>query len=177
MNRRQILSTIPAAFAVAGASSSLNAQQPTENTLGLTRFDHMSVNVSDFDEAVEWYRTILGLEVEVSWKVSALAGKQLAYLTLNGTRVLEIVAADPNGTGLRRASTFGQHFGRTGYGHLCFATDSVDDTMAALEARGITAFVQAETYPLDGTELRRRVAFISDPEGNVIEFGEPLQKG
>ena len=178
MNRRQILSTIPAALAVAGAgsSSSLHAQQQSGNTLGLSRFDHMSVNVADFDTALEWYRDKLGMEIEVSWKVSALDGKQLAYLTLNGTRVLEIVAADPNATGLRRADTFGQHFGRTGYGHLCFATESVDATMAALEARGVIAFVQAETYPLDGTEFVRRVAFINDPEGNVIEFGEPLKQ-
>lgn len=177
MNRRQVLSTIPAALAVAGTSSSpLNAQQQSANTLELTRFDHMSVNVADFDNAVDWYRTKLGMEVEVSWKVSALDGKQLAYLTLNGARVLEIVAADPNGTGLRRPSTFGQHFGRTGYGHLCFATDSVDDTMTALEARGVTAFVKAETYALDGTDFERRVAFINDPEGNVIEFGEPLKR-
>jgi len=63
---------------------------------------YMSLNVVDFDKAVEWYHGKLGLEVEVSWKVSALDGKQLAYLTLNGTRVLEIVAADANGTGLRR---------------------------------------------------------------------------
>jgi len=62
---------------------------------------YMSLNVFDFDKAVEWYHGKLGLEVEVSWKISALDGKQLAYLTLNGTRVLEIVAADANGTGLR----------------------------------------------------------------------------
>jgi len=40
----------------------------------------------------------------------------------------------------------------------------------------VTAFVTAETYPLDGTEFERRVAFIHDPEGNVVEFGEPLRK-
>ena len=176
MNRRKILSTIPAAIAVAGSTSSVRAQEQPINTLGLSRFDHMSLNVADFDKAVEWYRATLGLELEVSWKVSALDGKQLAYLTLNGVRVLEIVAADPNGTGLRRAATFGQHCGRTGYGHLCFATDNVDDTMAALQARGVTAFVKAETYPLDDTEFERRVAFINDPEGQVVEFGDPLRR-
>ncbi|MGB5214319.1 MAG: hypothetical protein WBN88_11840 [Anderseniella sp.] len=40
----------------------------------------------------------------------------------------------------------------------------------------MTAFVTAETYPLDGTEFERRVAFIHDPEDNVVEFGEPLRK-
>jgi catechol 2,3-dioxygenase-like lactoylglutathione lyase family enzyme len=177
MNRREMLATLPGAAAVvAAAPSTPVAAAPASASLGLTGFDHMSINVMDFDKAVEWYRQALGLAVDVSWKVAALGDKQLAYLTLNGRRVIEIVAADANGTGLRAATTFAQHFGRTGYGHLCFATDNVDKTMAALAARGVPAFVKAETYPLDGTVFERRVAFISDPEGNVIEFGEPLRK-
>ncbi len=176
MNRRQFSAALPSAALAVVASHSANAQTRSAHPLGIDRFDHMSVNVADFDAAVAWYRDILGLTVDVSWKVGALNGKQLAYLSLNGPRVLEIVAADANGTGLRPATTFGQHFGRTGYGHLCFATDSVDTTMAALAARGVPAFVKAETYPLDGTVFERRVAFINDPEGNVIEFGEPLRR-
>lgn len=176
MDRRQIIASLPAVALAAAATGPSTAQAKTAHPLGMSGFDHMSVNVSDFDAAVAWYRDTLGLKVDVSWKVGALNGKQLAYLSLSGTRVLEIVAADANGTGLRPAATFGQHFGRTGYGHLCFATDSVDTTMAALVARGVPAFVKAETYPLDGTVFDRRVAFINDPEGNVIEFGEPLRK-
>lgn len=176
MDRRQIIALLPGAALLAAASSPSNAQTKRGNTLGIDRFDHVSINVMDFDSAVTWYRDVLGLEVDVLWKVGALDGKQLAYLSLNGTRILEIVAADANGTGLRPAATFGQHFGRTGYGHLCFATENVDITMATLAARGVPAFVKAETYPLDGTTFERRVAFISDPEGNVIEFGETLRK-
>lgn len=176
MDRRQFSTVLPAAAIAGVISSSANAQTKPAHPLGIDRFDHMSVNVEDFDAALAWYRDVLGLNVDVSWKVGALNGKQLAYLSLSGTRVLEIVAADANGTGLRPASTFGQHFGRTGYGHLCFATDSVDRTMAALAARGVAAFVKAETYPLDGTVFERRVAFINDPEGNVIEFGESLRE-
>lgn len=146
------------------------------NPLGLRGFDHMSINVAAFDRAVAWYCDALGLEVETSWRVGALDGKQLAYLTLDGQRIIEIVAADADGIGLPAPDSFAQHFGRTGFGHFCFATDSVDATMAALAARGIEAFVTAETYPLDGTVFERRVAFIKDPEGNVIEFGEPLRK-
>ncbi len=179
MNRRQILKAVTSAAIVAtgtSVSATSRAQTRPESSLGLTRLDHMSINVADFDRSIEWYSDVLGLDVEVSWRVSALNDKRLAYLRLEGVRVVEIVAADPNGTGLRPAETFGQHFGRTGYGHLCFATESVDQTMAALEARGAEVFVQAETYPLGGTEFERRVAFINDPEGNVIEFGEPLRR-
>ncbi len=146
-----------------------------ENSIGLKGFDHMSINVADFDRAVCWYRDVLGLDLDVSWRVGALAGKQLAYLSLNGCRVVEIVAADKGGDRMRPDQTFGDHFGRTGFGHLCFATENVDATMAELERRGVKAFVKAETYPLDGTEINRRVGFVQDPEGNVIEFGEPLR--
>jgi 4-hydroxyphenylpyruvate dioxygenase-like putative hemolysin len=60
--------------------------------------------------------------------------------------------------------------------HLCFVTENVDRTMAALAERGIPAFVKAETYPLEGTVYERCVAFIKDLEANVIEFGEPLKR-
>lgn len=162
MNRRQFTAALPAA--VLTTSTAANAQTYAKHHLGIDRFDHMSLNVANFDAAVAWYRDMLGLTVDVSWRVGALNGKQLAYLSLNGVRLLEIVAADPNGTGLKSPKTFGQHFGHTGYGHLCFATDNVDATMAALVARGVQAFVEAQTYPLDGTTFERRVAFITDPE-------------
>lgn len=162
------------------ASSSDPAAMPSDphgsNAIGLTGYDHMSINVGDFDAMLTWYADVLGLELETAWEVPALGGKRLAYFALNGARVIEIVDADPSGTGLRPDATFAQHFGRTGFGHLCFATDSVDATMEALAIRGAKVFVSAETYPLDGTAYERRVGFVQDPEGNVIEFGEPLRE-
>ncbi len=159
----------------AGTASTQTPMADFANDLGLRELDHMSINVANFERAVAWYSEVLGLDVDVSWRVGALAGKQLAYLSLNGRRVVEIVAADESGIRIKPDQSFGAHFGRTGFGHLCFATDSVDTTMAMLEQRGVEAFVNAETYPLDGTEFIRRVAFVQDPEGNVVEFGEPLR--
>lgn len=43
--------------------------------------------------------------------------------------------------------------------------------MAELTKRGVPAFVSATDYP-KGAE--RRVAFVKDPEGNVIELAGPL---
>ncbi|MEM9062204.1 MAG: VOC family protein [Pseudomonadota bacterium] len=152
------------------------ADPRVSNPIGLTGYDHMSINAGDFDAMLVWYTDVLGLELETAWEVPALDGKRLAYFALNGARVVEIVAADATGTGLRPDATFAQHFGRTGFGHLCFATDDVDATLQRLEARGARIFVAGETYPLDGTDFERRVGFIQDPEGNVIEFGEPLRR-
>lgn len=137
-------------------------------------FDHMSINVADFDGAMTWYQHMLGFEVDVTWRVEALDGKRLAYLSLGDT-VIELVAADEGGTGLPAAATFQDHFARTGYGHLCFSVDDVDMMLVSLEAKGVPVFVTAETYALDGTPYERRVGFIQDPEGNVIEFAEPLR--
>ncbi|MEM9898847.1 MAG: VOC family protein, partial [Pseudomonadota bacterium] len=132
-------------------------------------FDHMSINVAAFDEAIEWYTNKLGFEVDVAWSVEALNGKRLAYLSLGDT-VIELVAADKDGIGLPAAASFPEHFGRTGYGHLCFEVADVDEMLATLAARGVPTFVKGETYPLEGTVYERRVGFIQDPEGNVIEF-------
>ncbi|MEM9705374.1 MAG: VOC family protein [Pseudomonadota bacterium] len=138
-------------------------------------FDHMSINVADFDAAVEWYTTKLGFEVDVAWRVEPLDGKRLAYLSL-GDAVIELVAADQGGIGLPAATSFPDHFGRTGYGHLCFEVVDVDGMLSSLEALGVPTFVAGETYPLEGTVYERRVGFIQDPEGNVIEFAEPLSR-
>lgn len=137
------------------------------------RFDHVSLNVRAFDAMLRWYRETFGFRVEVAWRVSALEGKRLAYLVLNDTR-LELVEADAGGIGLPEAEDFLDHFARTGYGHLCFAVDDVDAAFAGLAEAGVAIFVRAETYDLEGTPYRRRVGFVKDPEGNVLEFGEPL---
>lgn len=150
------------------------AQSESRN-LAEARFDHMSINVADFEGAMAWYQNVLGFEVEVSWRVAALDGKRLAYLVKNDARI-ELVAADPGADGLAPATSFPEHFGRTGYGHFCFSVEDVDAALAELEAKGVPTFVKAETYALDGTEYERRVGFVQDPEGNVLEFAEPLRR-
>ncbi|GJD93615.1 VOC family protein [Methylobacterium iners] len=139
------------------------------------RFDHISLNVRDFECALAWYQTKLGFQVEVAWRVGALNGKRLAYLRLNDT-VLELVEADTGGIGLPEPMSFAEHFGRTGYGHLCFRVDDADAVISGLAGKDVPTFVRAETYDLDGTPFRRRVGFVKDMEGNVLEFGEPLSR-
>ncbi|MEO1657312.1 MAG: VOC family protein [Pseudomonadota bacterium] len=162
--------------AVSALSAPFNNADMTETTsIEALTFDHMSINVADFDAAMDWYQEKLGFTVDVAWRVEALDGKRLAYLSLGDT-VIELVAADEGGMGLAAPESFSEHFGRTGFGHLCFETDDVDGILADLEARGVPTFVRGETYALDGTPYERRVGFIQDLEGNVIEFAEPLRQ-
>jgi methylmalonyl-CoA/ethylmalonyl-CoA epimerase len=168
MNRRDLVST--AAFAA--LSLPVAATAAPQAAAGL-RFDHVSLNVRDFEAALAWYQAKLGFRVEVAWRVTALNGKRLAYLRLNDT-MLELVEADAGGIGLPEAMSFPDHFARTGYGHLCFRVENADAVLDGLATEGVPTFVRAETYDLDGTPFRRRVGFVKDMEGNVLEFGEPL---
>ena len=164
------------ALTMAGFAAVDAASDVTQDTQPLTgaSYDHMSVNVTDYDAALEWYRDKLGFEVAVEWRVEALGGKQLAYLDLGETRI-EIVAADDEASRQAPPQDFSEHFNRAGYGHLAFAVDDVDRVLDGLHEKGVPTFVVGETYPLDGTPFERRVGFIMDPEGNVIEFAEPLR--
>jgi catechol 2,3-dioxygenase-like lactoylglutathione lyase family enzyme len=170
MDRRHLLTA--AAFAALAVPAAAEAAPAAAAAM---RFDHVSLNVRDFEAALAWYQAKLGFRVEVAWRVAALNGKRLAYLRLNDT-MLELVEADRGGIGLPEAMDFPEHFARTGYGHLCFGVENADAVLDGLAAEGVPTFVRAETYDLDGTPFRRRVGFVKDVEGNVLEFGEPLRR-
>lgn len=157
----------PPALAQSTASSNAQAASP----LATMRVDHVMVGVDDFDGMIRWYVDKLGFLEEKRWTVEGLAGINLAYLIGPGDFRIEFIGG---GKGPRTPvpATFPQHFTMRGFQHLCFWVDDVDAAMAELRRRGVPVFVPAEDYPV-GAE--RRVAFIQDPEGNVIEFAGPLR--
>ena len=57
-----------------------------------------------------------------------------------------------------------------GWHHLCLQVDSIDETLAALRRRGVT--VVAEPFEL--AAIGRRLAFIADPWGNLIELAQVI---
>ena len=173
MQRRTFLTLAAAATAVAAEADAAEPVPGPASGLDWLRVDHVSIHVADFEGALAWYTDKLGFKPEVVWRVAALDGKRLAYLSKGGFWI-EIVQAAPVQSGLPPVESFPEHFARTGYGHVCFATAEIDAVLADLERRGVPSFVAAQTYPLDGTAFERRVAFVKDPEGNVVEFAGPL---
>ena len=138
----------------------------------LMRPDHLSISVTDLDVMIDWYGEKLGFVVEKAWTVEGLDGIRLAYLVGPAFR-LELIEG---GSGARSPAPrdFGEAFQTSGYQHIGFAVEDVDETMSVLKARGVDAFYPATSYP-EGAE--RRIAFIQDPEGNLIEFSHPLHRG
>lgn len=139
-------------------------------TLSMT-FDHVALRVANFEETLNWYKEKLGLEEEVVWTVEGLPGMQLAYLKLNGFR-LEIIGGGGFEPTQQPPANFEEALDTPGYGHLCFEVEDVDTFLRQLEQCGVPTFVPAETYPL--SNYWRRLGFVLDNNGNVLEFVEPL---
>ncbi|WP_299217388.1 VOC family protein [uncultured Aquimarina sp.] len=161
---------IIAAFGI--YSFNVNNQKQSDKGLSTLKADHLLLGVSNFEETIDWYQDILGFDVEVQWKVKGLDNLDLAYLS-NGDFRIEIIGDKSSTQNNKQVRDFGEHLSHQGFAHICFQVDDIDLAMHQLNKKGIETFVKAETYPLNF--YKRRVAFIKDLNGNVIEFAGPIK--
>ena len=125
---------------------------------------HVAVRVPDFAAAKRWYTEKLDFHVDAEWP---WGGMQLAYLS-NGTAKVEVLGGataepQPDPTSLEPT------FRHEGLNHFCLAIPDFDDTLSELRARGVE-FVGA---PFVVEEINRRLAFVKDNSGNLIELSAP----
>ena len=140
------------------------------NALDYMSFDHVMICVPNYDATLQWYREKFDATIEKEWTVDELPDLKLAYLNIHGFR-LEVVASTRAQSGMPVASDFGDSLRNTGIGHFCFRVDDVDAALAEMNRRGVSTFVEAADYPNVG----RRVGFIKDNNGNIIEFAGSLK--
>lgn len=116
--------------------------------------DHVSVLVSDTGRALEFYRDILGLEVDGGRPELAYQG---AFLNLGDGRQIHLIELpNPDPTEGRPA-----HGGRDRHTALCVS--HLDQLVGALEAAEI---------PFTLSSSGRRALFCRDFDGNAFEFVE-----
>ena len=125
----------------------------------LDAIHHVAIIVSDYERAREFYVDKLGLEV-IRDNERPHKGDRKLDLRLNDTCELELfVVPDPPA----RPS----YPEAAGLRHLAFAVESVADTVAELEARGITC------EPIRHDEYTgRTMTFFFDPDGLPLELHE-----
>ena len=112
---------------------------------------HVSINVENVDEAIDFYTGTLGLELRTDRPDFGFGG---AWLDAGGQQVHLIEGKTPAG--------HGQHF--------ALLVESLDETVSELRGRGIEV---SDPRPV-GTS---RQSFVSDPAGNLIELHESAQNG
>lgn len=114
----------------------------------LADIHHVSLNVTDTERALGFYRDVLGMSL-LPRPDFGFGG---AWLDAGGGRQVHLIEADvPDDRGQ----------------HVAFRVESIADTVAALRAAGHDVG--------DGSEVGDtgiRQTFVHDPDGNLIEFTE-----
>ncbi|MBH0210014.1 MAG: VOC family protein [Nitrospira sp.] len=122
----------------------------------VTKLLHTRMRVSDLDETVRFYTTVLGLEV-VERKTSP-RGSHLAFLKVpNSEELIELTSFPPSGPVKVQEDLV----------HLAFQVESLEQTIAGLTAQGIT-ITDGPTTTSSGS----RFIFVDAPDGYEIELIE-----
>ena len=122
----------------------------------VTKLLHTRMRVSDIDETIRFYITVLGLEV-MERKTSP-RGSHLAFLKVpNSEELIELASYPPSGPVKVQEDLV----------HLAFQVENLDETMRDLTAKG----VQITDGPTQSSSGNRFI-FIDAPDGYEIELIE-----
>lgn len=122
----------------------------------VTKLLHTRMRVSNLDETIRFYTTVLGLEV-IERKTSP-RGSHLAFLKVpNSDELIELTSFPPSGPVKVQEDLV----------HLAFQVESLEATMASLTAQGIR-ITDGPTASSSGS----RFIFIDAPDGYEIELIE-----
>ena len=114
------------------------------------RLHHVGVVVNDLQTSLDWYRDKLGFEHQYSF---TLPGAQVAMLVRDEAR-LEIE------TLLKRG----------GINHFALNVDELEETIAALAAKGVEIVMPPSSVPNHSGD---RFAYIRDNDRMLIELFQP----
>lgn len=130
----------------------------------MTRFDHVGLTVADLDAMTSWWCRALDLEVEFEFALDAVDFHGAMLLSSDGWRI-ELLHRVGNTAGLQAANPVEAALTR-GYGHVALDVADVDTAYAALLSAGATDRMSPRPSPEPGV----RMAYVADPEGNLIEL-------
>jgi len=131
----------------------------------VARLDHAGLAVADLEAAVSWFCDVFGLVPELTLRVEALdLNIEMLIHPVHGYR-LELLHR-PGSRGSRKPGTPAEAALREGYGHLAFDVTDLDAGYDRAVARGARPVMPPGPSPEPGV----RMAFVADPEGNLIEL-------
>ena len=144
--------------------------QPTDRVSPFAswKVDHAGIRVPDFETAVAWYTEKLDLRLR---KHVSFAGLTFAFFSSAGDDkfVFELLA----GPGAESRPTYTDlhaSYNSAGWHHVCFSVESVDGAIEQLKQRAVTVVSE----PHDVVPMGLRVAFFTDPWGNLFEVTQSL---
>ncbi|HSI59852.1 MAG TPA: VOC family protein [Ideonella sp.] len=142
----------------------LNTTSPFASMKG----HHVAVRVPDFEAAKRWYVEKLDFRVIHEWPY---ADQKLAYVgpaTDDGFYIELLGDGVPGPIPKPVYSDLGDSLRLAGYHHFCLNVADIDATVAELRRREVTIV----TEPFELPVINRRLAFLADPFGNLIELAQ-----
>jgi len=141
----------------------------------VTRFDHVGLTVADLGAMTAWWCEALALDVELEFALDpAAVGCDFRGAMLRspeGWR-LELLHRPDSRPGLQAASPVEAALTR-GFGHIALDVPDVDTAYDALLAAGAADRMSPRPSPEPGV----RMAYVADPEGNLIELLDRTTQG
>jgi glyoxylase I family protein len=131
------------------------------------RLDHVGLAVHDLDAAAEWYCAAFGYERELTLRVDPidLDIVMLRHST-HGDR-LELLHRPGSSAGLRAADPAEAALSET-FGHVAFDVHGLDAAFERVVGLGARPVMTPQPSPEKGV----RMAYVADPEGNLVELLE-----
>ena len=120
---------------------------------------HSAIWISDIEETLDFYVGALGLEKTNEF----VGGDGATNLYVRGDGAAEIQFKHKEDHDLGEAT-------RSRFDHLALEVDDTDAEVERLQEETDTELLRG---PLDSTGASARVAFITDPDGHMIELVEP----
>jgi lactoylglutathione lyase len=129
------------------------------------RLDHVGLSVADLDGAASWFCDVFGLVPELALQVEPLdLSIQMLIHPQHGYR-LELLRRPGSAAG-GKPDTPAEAALRDGYGHVAFDVTDLDAAYDRAVVRGARSVMPPCASPEPGV----RMAFVADPEGNLVEL-------
>ena len=128
------------------------------------RLDHVGLNGVDLAAAEAWYVEAFGFTRQLAVRLDAIELDIVMLIDGSGQR-LELLSRPGSSPGLRAANP-AEAVLTEGFGHMAFDVSGVDATYERLLALGARPVMAPQPSP----ERNVRMAFVADPEGNLVEL-------
>jgi catechol 2,3-dioxygenase-like lactoylglutathione lyase family enzyme len=128
---------------------------------------HVGLTVADLDRAAAWYAAAFGFETLLAFDLpDGVRGTMLRTAGGAGIELFEVPGAAAGLAGADPPAAMRT----TGFGHVGLEVDDLDAAVATAAAVSGTAVVWE---PRQSPEPGKRMAFVHDPDGNLVELIGP----
>jgi len=128
------------------------------------RFDHVGLNVGDLPAMRSWYCSAFGLVVEFEFELDDVELRGVMLRSPDGWR-LELLSRPGSVAGLLAVNPVEAALTR-GFGHFAVDVPDVDTAYDVVLEAGASNRMSPRPSPEPGV----RMAYVADPEGNLIEI-------